>query len=168
MESLQPYLELAKATTRTGFFAQVEGFFLVKRPARIAPAAPAPGKIEFVTSYARAQVDPYATEWRILPVRKKPDNPYPDRISVGRATNCDVVIRLPFVSKVHAHLVVEPDESLSLRGNQPDNPTLHNGRRLEPGASCRLAVGDLVGIGTLEFEFVDAERLYQLLTTELG
>src|ERR1700751_1190046 len=34
---------------------------------------------------------------------KTPGNPYPDRISIGRARNCDVAIRDPSVSKLHAH-----------------------------------------------------------------
>src|SRR6266508_3622846 len=29
----------------------------------------------------------------VVPVLKRPENPYPERISVGRAQNCDVVIR---------------------------------------------------------------------------
>src|SRR5262245_48740931 len=37
-------------------------------------------------------------------VAKAPGNPYLDRISVGRARNCDIVVRDGSVSKLHAHM----------------------------------------------------------------
>ena len=42
------------------------------------------------------------SELRVIPLVKAPGNPYSDRISVGRARNCDVVLRNPSVSKLHA------------------------------------------------------------------
>ncbi|HTU58032.1 MAG TPA: hypothetical protein VMF89_06355, partial [Polyangiales bacterium] len=39
----------------------------------------------------------------ILPLRKGEGRPFPERISVGRATNCDVVIRDASISKLHGH-----------------------------------------------------------------
>src|SRR5689334_23533278 len=60
---------------------------------------------------------PYTTLFR--------SNPFPDRLTIGRATNCDVVIRFAFVSKVHAHLFVQGDK-LTLRDNKASNGTFHN------------------------------------------
>jgi hypothetical protein len=99
--------------------------------------------------------------------KKRKGNPYPDRISIGRALNCDIVLRVPFVSKIHAHIVSEADGSLSLRNHQPANSTFHNGRKLLPGATRQLSLGDSLGFGSMEVLLLDAERLYQLLTTEV-
>ena len=72
------------------------------------------------------------------------------------------MIRLPFVSKVHAHILLEPNNKFSLRDNQPSNPTFLNHRKLDPGATRNLSIGDIVGFGSLDFEFVDASRLYDI------
>ena len=99
---------------------------------------------------------------QLVPVKKNPDNPFPDRLTIGRATNCDVVIRFAFISKVHAHLFIQGDK-LTLRDNKAANGTFHNRRRLEPGSSRSIRLGDTLGFGALELELIDAGRLYQLL-----
>jgi pSer/pThr/pTyr-binding forkhead associated (FHA) protein len=122
--------------------------------------------IAFETQHTRLEVDPYAAEWRVAPVRKREGNPYPDRFSIGRATNCDVVIRLPSVSKVHAHILVDGPQSYALRDNQASNSTFVNGRKLEAKGTAKLKIGDEIAFGSLELEFVDAARFYEILRTE--
>ncbi len=36
-------------------------------------------------------------------IAKSEDSPYSDRFSVGRARNCDIVLRYASISKLHAH-----------------------------------------------------------------
>jgi pSer/pThr/pTyr-binding forkhead associated (FHA) protein len=83
-------------------------------------------------------------------------------LTIGRATNCDVVIRFAFISKVHAHLFVQGDK-LTLRDNKAANGTFHNRKKLDAGGSRSIKLGDTLGFGALELELVDAARLYQLL-----
>jgi hypothetical protein len=168
MEDLLSYSGLARVTTEAEFVAQSNPLFLVKRPKFRPSAARAPMAISFETQHTKLEVDPYAAEWRVAPVRKREGNPYPDRFSIGRATNCDVVIRLPSVSKVHAHILVEGPQSFSLRDNQASNSTFVNGRRLEAKGVAQLKIGDEIAFGSLELEFVDAKRFYQILKTEVA
>ncbi len=166
METLEKYRAAAAKANRAEFIAEFEGFYLLKRPTKAVQVPSTSTKIDFATTLAQVGVDPLASEWRIVPVRKRPDNPFPERLSIGRATNCDLVLRLPFVSKVQAHFLQQPDGSFMLRNKEPSNPTFHNHRKLEPNATRQLAVGDMVGFGPLAFEFVDAGRLYEVLKRE--
>ena len=96
-------------------------------------------------------------------MKKNPDNPFPDRLTIGRATNCDVVIRFAFVSKVHAHLFIQGGDKLTLRDNKASNSTFHNHRKLEPGSSRSVKLGDIISFGALDLELCDAARMYEIL-----
>ncbi len=170
MDEPNNYLALARATTVAEFVAQSNALFLVKRPRKrgiLQRGAGAPITISFETQHTKLEIDPYAAEWRIVPVRKREGNPYPDRFSIGRAPNCDIVIRLPFVSKVHAHIQVDGTHAYSMRDNGASNSTFVNGRKLEAKGTAPLALGDEIAFGTLELQFVDAARLYEILLSEV-
>ncbi len=109
----------------------------------------------------------FAWEWRIVRIAKKEGNPFPERISVGRAPNCDISIRLPFISKLHAHFVPdEDDETIELVDQRAANGTSVNHKQLSPGERVTLAVGDRIWLGTLEVELADAAHAYDLLLGE--
>jgi hypothetical protein len=168
MESVDKYRLLARRVTRSDFIRHREGLFLLKRPRKHATINPPPAELSYVTAHSKHTEDPYATEWRIAPVKKREGNPYPDRFSIGRAPNCDIVLRVFFISKVHAHILREPDGTFRLRDNQAANSTFHNGRMLEPGSSCPLALGDEVAFASMAFDFVDAGRLHDALRSAPG
>ena len=98
----------------------------------------------------------------VVPVLKRPENPYPDRISIGRAQNCDVVIRDGTVSKLHGHFTgVGPGEAqLVDRGSH--NGTTVNGIPVK-GDPVRVVSGDNIIFGAIKVQFVDAKRLWDLL-----
>ncbi len=164
---LSEFQERAKALSRHAFVEHYPGLFLLKRPNRGVKREPTPSGFDFATIAAKIDVDPFANDWRIVVVAKRAGNPFPERITVGRATNCDVVLRVPFVSKVHAHILRDEDGSFCLHDNRSANATFHNHRKLEPGSTRQVVVGDLLGFGSLEFELVDAARLYDVLRVEL-
>ncbi len=168
MQQITPYLRTARLVTRAEFVTQYPGHYFVKRPRAGASSPKQEGSFGFNTVAAKIDVDPFADEWRIVPVEKREGNPFPERLTVGRATNSDVLLRVPFVSKVHAHVIREPDGSFSIHDNNPSNRTFLKNRVLEAGATRKLAVGDAVAFGSLEFEFVDAARLYDILIAECG
>jgi hypothetical protein len=169
MDEPTSYLALAKVMTVDEFVAQSNPFFLVKRPRKLVSLGHIdPVAISFETQLTKLEIDPYAAEWRIVPVKKREGNPYPERFSIGRAPNCDIVIRLPSVSKVHAHIQVGNAGSYSLRDNQASNSTFINGRRLDAKTSAPLKLGDEIAFGSIELQFVDAAQLYRILHSEVA
>lgn len=103
---------------------------------------------------APPQGEPIAS-WAV-PVNKRPGNPHPDRISIGRARSCDVVLRYGFVSKLHAYLL-DKGGRYSLMDLGSSNGTKVNGVALPNNESVRLEHGDRISLGRLELRFVGAE-----------
>jgi hypothetical protein len=163
MDEVTEYLRKTRGVTQAAFQQLYPHHFLFKHPK---PAAtfevPDQSEIDYATRAIDVNFDPIPNVTQVVSVKKNPDNPFPDRLTIGRATNCDVVIRFAFVSKVHAHLFVQGD-TLTLRDNKAANGTFHNHKRLDAGGSHGVKLGDLLGFGALQLELIDAARLYQLL-----
>jgi pSer/pThr/pTyr-binding forkhead associated (FHA) protein len=102
-------------------------------------------------------------DFDVLEVSKAPGNPYPDRISVGRARNCDLVLRDPSVSKLHAHLRLRDDGHLDVIDLGSQNGTRVNGRTLLANEPEWVTPGDSLMFGTLVAKLVDADTLFDLL-----
>jgi hypothetical protein len=162
MEDVTDYLRKARAMTADAFRQLYPHYFLYKQAKRVRDPEGFEPDIDYATRTLSLNFDPLPAVSQIVAVKKNPDNPYPDRITIGRATNCDVVIRLAFVSKVHAHLIVQAQQ-LTLRDNKASNYTFHNHRRLEPGSSRVVQLGDVISFGALDLELADAPRVYEIL-----
>jgi hypothetical protein len=102
-------------------------------------------------------------DFEVFEVSKAPGNPYPDRISIGRARNCDVVMRDPSVSKLHAHFRLREGDKLDLIDLDSQNGTSVNSRRLTAHAPEWVAPGDTLSFGTITAKLVDADALFELL-----
>lgn len=165
MESVIEYLRKARGTTLEAFRQLYPHYFLYKHPKTVRDHPFSEPDIDYATRTLSLNFDPLPGESQVVAVKKNPDNPFPDRLTIGRATNCDVVIRLAFVSKVHAHLFIQgaSGEQLTLRDNKASNFTFHNHRRLEPGSSRVVKLGDILSFGALDLELIDAARLYEIL-----
>lgn len=99
----------------------------------------------------------------IMPVRKSSRNPYSDRIFVGRAKDCDVILPSPHVSKLHAHILPNNDGTFDLRDSGSANGTFRNGLRLQRDERVRLKPGDKLRFGWLDTQYLDAGLLYDWL-----
>jgi len=99
----------------------------------------------------------------LVPIAKRGSNPYPDRISIGRARNCDIVVRDHTVSKLHAHFHVRDAGVFELVDFGSHNGTLVNGVRLQEHVGVRVVVGDQIQVGLVLAELVDAAHAYGLL-----
>jgi hypothetical protein len=112
---------------------------------------------------AEEEEDPTTTEigWIIVPVKKREGGPFPERIGVGRARNCDVVLRFPTISKLHAQFRVGSPLELVDLGSA--NGTKLNGKPLPPRAPVPVGVGDRIELGAVELQLLDASALYTLL-----
>jgi hypothetical protein len=165
MESASDYLSKARSMTAEAFGQLYPHYFLYKHPKRVRDTGQGKQDIDYATRTLSLNFDPLPGESQLVPVKKNPENPFPDRLTIGRATNCDVVLRLAFVSKVHAHLFIQAGDKLTLRDNKASNYTFHNHRRMEPGSSRAVKLGDILSFGALDLELVDAPRLYEILKT---
>jgi hypothetical protein len=165
MESIAPFQALRRQQPLSGFVARVPRYFLVKSPL----SRPQSGPIEYETTTLNSD-DP-AVElaalpaWAVAPLQKREGNPFPDRISIGRATNCDVVLRLSFVSKLHAHLLLEDGVPRAVSDNRSRNGTKVNGMPVKPGTAMPLHTQDRISFGDLDLVLMSSEELYDRLAS---
>lgn len=153
--------ELAQTSTREQFIAKLPHCFLVIEGALYEQEA---------VGFATQVVDPVTAkrmskkdlDVEVLEVIKAPGNPYPERVSVGRARNCDVVMRDPSVSKLHAHFRVGGPR-LELVDIDSQNGTRVNGRPLPPHQPTAVEAGDTILFGNVTTRLVDAHMLYDVL-----
>jgi hypothetical protein len=155
--------ELARASTREQFIAKLPHCFLLIEGASFDQEA-----VGFSTrvvdhvAVKRLSQPKTAPHVEVLEIVKAPGNPYPDRVSVGRARNCDVCMRDPSVSKLHAHFRVAPGV-LELVDIDSQNGTRVNGRTLPAHQPQPVAPGDTILFGNVSTRLVNAAGLYDLL-----
>lgn len=77
-----------------------------------------------------------------------------DRLSLGRKSDNDIIIKDPFVSKAHFN-IVEDEEQYFLEDLKSSNGTFLNGEKLMD--VVKLSNGDRIRIGNIEFLFVNRE-----------
>lgn len=154
--------ELAQSSTREEFVAREPHLFLVLEQGLYdADQVGFATQVVDPVSLKRATVRrPQNIE--VLPIVKAAGNPYPDRVSVGRARNCDIVMRDPSISKLHAHFRVGAPR-VELVDIDSQNGTRVNGRALAPHQPAPVANGDTVLFGSVACKLVDASALYDLL-----
>ena len=165
---LETYQQKARAG-RERFIAEHPSWFLVR------VAAPEPHKddpwtdeLSFATrvpGVADLDEDDEATTmeigWIIAPIQKRPGGPFPDRIGIGRTRNCDVVLRFPTISKLHAQFRL--GDPMTLVDLDSANGTRVNGEQLAPRVPRTVVIGDRIELGSVELQLLDAARLYDVL-----
>src|SRR6185295_19093754 len=107
MEEVSEHQRLARTLSVDAFRQLHPNYFLYKHGKEVRDPRESEPDIDYATRTLSLNFDPMPRLNQLVEVKKNPENPFPDRISIGRATNCDVVIRLAFVSKVHAHLIIQ-------------------------------------------------------------
>lgn len=164
VERVDEYQALAHKLGADAFASRFPHPFLLKAPSASQDrAAESAGQIPYRTSFELVQEDPFANEWRVAPIRKRPENPFPERLTLGRARNCDVVIRVPFVSKVHAHFLVDGPALALTCLKDGGVPLLHEGRALALNESVPISLGDTIELGALRLRVVSPEELRSVL-----
>ncbi len=157
----------ARRLRRRTFVKAHPGLFLLARPDDEVDDYGSHDEMEFDTVAVPLSGDEQrvAHEWLVLPLQWPSDAAPGHRLSLGRAPGCDLVIRMSFVSKMHAYIELGPGEMLSAGDHRSANGTRHNGRAIEPNERVPLAVGDWLKLGTLSLQLVDAERLHRALNS---
>lgn len=94
---------------------------------------------------------------------KRPGNPFPHFVSLGRAGNNDIVLTVDSVSKVHGYFTCGAD-GWSFTDHGSTNGTSLNGRRLEGAARQPLSDTDQLQLGPgITLEFLLPETLHARL-----
>jgi hypothetical protein len=91
---------------------------------------------------------------------------FSERISVGRATNNDIVLRHEGVSKFHAWFVCDEEQSYYAADAGSRNGTMLNGARLDD-APVRIVAGDLLAFGGVEALVCSAEVFWDTIAGRL-
>lgn len=104
----------------------------------------------------------------ILAVMKPKGSANRDRISIGRAAFCDLVLAFPSVSKLHAHFLYEPSRGWLIRDARSMNGTFLNEMRLESEVRTPIRPGDHLRFAYCEGQFLDAAGVYDLIAGRRG
>lgn len=99
---------------------------------------------------------------RVAFLRKRPENPFPDMISLGRASNNDVVVRLNSISKIHAVFMRDTRGGWTITDSGSTNGTYLNEMTLAPRIRQKLADGDRIRLGLdLKCVYLEPESLFE-------
>lgn len=159
----QPIVRLG----RKAYVAANPHLFLVRRAPTSTSKSDWDEDISFATRVREAPVfddeadDVEHTGWIIVPVKKRDDGPFPDRIGVGRARNCDVVLRFPSVSKLHAQFRLGGTLQLVDLGSV--NGTYRNGKAMVARTPQDVKAGDALQFGSVQVELLDAGTLFDVI-----
>jgi hypothetical protein len=100
---------------------------------------------------------------RVCFLRKRSGIPFPDMISVGRASNHDITFRVSSISKLHATFVRE-GEVWTLADMRSTNGSFLNNERLTPRIVHPVGDGDVIQFGLdLTCTFLTPSSLYERL-----
>ena len=178
MEPIGPYLECYRElVTRLGVaegrasFVAMQQTVLVKHPVVVGVGEVVAGSKapSFVTEHidlgATAALGAFAPRWLVVRLQKRPDHAFPDRLSFGRATNCDVVVRFPFISKLQGHLMLEDGVPVAYVDYGGANPGRIDGVTVSPKVSTAVSNGTRLAVGPLEFELTDPKRLLSIVSS---
>jgi hypothetical protein len=101
--------------------------------------------------------------WVPKALAKGKESPYPERISIGRASNVDIVLRSRFVSKLHAHIVVAAGQNPTVVDLSSQNGTFINNVRLEARTPGAISNGDIASFGQVHCELATSDVVYYAL-----
>jgi len=97
---------------------------------------------------------------RVMFLAKRPGNPFPHLIAIGRSAKNDLVIAVETVSKMHGYFVNE-DGQWHFTDHGSTNGSRLNDRMLEPRRKMLLSDHDLLQLGSqVVLEFLGPEALY--------
>jgi hypothetical protein len=109
--------------------------------------------------------DPSDLDACVHPLRKRPNNPYPDTVTAGRADSNDIVVPYDDLSKLHAYFTRSPEGAWLVADAGSTNGTWLAGERLAPNESKKLAERDQLGLGEHAFEVFVSAALADWLAT---
>ncbi len=156
--------DLVRALPRETFAKSVQGNFLAVVD-RGEDEPPSSFETVEVSSLQKSGVDAMPGV-EIHEIAKSKNSPYRERISVGRAPNCDIVLRYASVSKLHGYFHEAPGGQLEFVDVGSPVGTRLNGKALQPNKATTVAVGDVLVIGRVVTRVSDSRAIWDLLKAE--
>jgi hypothetical protein len=158
-------------TKRDDFVALHPYAFLISASAAAGDAANRPMAVVKPTEFRTVTHKEYAAKADapnlelplILPLRKGEGRPFPERISVGRATNCDLVIRDASISKLHGHFRDVTGQSAFFTDAKSSNGTRLDGSLVPPGVATEIGPNMLLSFGRVQLMFMSPGDVYDWL-----
>jgi hypothetical protein len=170
--SLDEWRRTRANTTRADFLALYPYAFLISATGAeggtISRPMPIVKPTEFRTvthkEYNAAKTDGQSLELPlILPLRKGEGRPFPERISVGRAVNCDVVIRDASISKLHGHFRDVATETAFFTDAKSSNGTRLDGSLIRAGVATEIRRQTVLVFGRVQLMFMSPGDVYDWL-----
>lgn len=115
---------------------------------------------------AHGRVTPEPIQMEIYPLAKKPGASFPDRITIGRTPNNDVVISDASVSRLHAYVREEDGWVVADAGSK--NGSWLEDAQLEPRRETALRPGSVLRLGDVQLLFYRSAELFDLLGGDHG
>lgn len=117
---------------------------------------------EIEETLPHSRVDIEQVDLQIFPLAKKPGAAYPDRITIGRTNNNDVVIADTSVSRLHAYVRRDGARWLVADAGSKNGSWLR-GEPLEARRERPLPSRALLKLGDVDLTFYTANDLYAAL-----
>lgn len=95
-----------------------------------------------------------ASMYWVSSLTKEAENPWPERISIGRARNSDVVLPDKSVRKLHCHDTWKATGGRLLTDTNSRNGTFVNDNRLAFNARHAIKVNDRLAFGSVQPTFI--------------
>ena len=104
----------------------------------------------------------------VIPISKRKEGPFEERIGVGRTRTSDICLLYNGVSKYHAFFTVDKESgAITLTDADSKNGTSVDGVALTPRIPHRLVDRGVVRFGSANFRFHTAEGFRRLIETLL-
>jgi len=100
---------------------------------------------------------------KAIPLVKTSRNVFSSKITVGRATNNDVIIRAQMISKAHATFLLDDGDRIKLMDMGSANGTMINGKKLKKREMSPVRSGDTITIWRFVFEYQELDDFVRLL-----
>lgn len=149
------------ALGRDEFLAAAAPAALVRHRAPIA-APPAGDPSDETLTHGKFSLEDLALDVEVFPLVKKPGASFPDRITIGRTTNNDVVIADGSVSRLHAYIKGGRDRWVVADAGSKNGSTLR-GQPLEPRREQPIASRAVLRLGDVDLTFYRADDLFSVL-----
>ena len=168
MDAAAQYRQLLQLG-REEFLAAAAPAALVRYRSEVSDDTPWPSAATLSIDEEIEETLPHGREWlpedvsfELYPVAKKPGASFPDRITIGRVGNNDIVIPDPSISRLHAYVRRDGDRWLVADAGSK-NGTWLAGAALEARREQALPSKSILQLGELHVTFYAAPDLYAAL-----